>query len=101
MEDRVQINAFVLTTAFKGVDRRKNDALDIKIRLIKLKVKGIKVVKFQKPLCQFGKTHSFAQNDLEIFLVLIRRNRSVDHGFDISLDGGQRGTEVVGDIRDK
>ena len=61
MEDRVQINAFVLTTAFKGVDRRKNDALDIKIRFIKLKVKGIKVVKFQKPLCQFGKTHSFAQ----------------------------------------
>lgn len=44
MEDCMQINAFVLTTTFKGVDRRKDNALDIKIRLIKLKVKGVEVV---------------------------------------------------------
>ena len=44
MEDCMQINAFVLTATFKGVDRRKDNALDIKIRLIKLKVKGVEVV---------------------------------------------------------
>ena len=49
-------------------------------------------------MCQSGQPFGFPKDNIQVLSLHFRRNGSIEDGFDITFDGSQRGTEVVGYI---
>ena len=61
----------------------------------------IQVIQSQKTFCQLIKPVGLKHYDLQILFLKFRRNGTVQNGFCVPFNRGQRGTEVVGNIGNK
>ena len=59
----------------------------------------IQVIQSQKTFCQLIKPVGLKHYDLQIFFLEFGRNGSVQDGFGVTFDRGQRGAEVMGNFR--
>ena len=80
-----------------GADRRVN----VEISFVQHDSLCIQIIKRQKTVGKFCQPLGFIQKDGQIFFMHFERNSTVDHGFQIALDGSQRRTEIVGNIGHK
>ena len=91
----------LLAGSLKGSSRVPDYRIQIKIRFFQNHSSGIQVIQGKKAVGQLGQPVGFVQDDMQIFFIHLRRNRSVQHGLQIAVDGGQRGAEIVGDVGDE
>ena len=92
---------FLGTGAFKRGGCIFYDLVDVKFLPVQQDIFAVELIESQKILGQVCQSFCLKQDDLQIFFVHFRGNGAVCHGFDISLDGSQRGAEVVGDVGHK
>ena len=87
--------------SLKGSGCGFDHIVDIKIRVIQMTSFLIQVIQSQKTFCQLIEPVCFKHYDLQIFFLEFGRNGSVQDGFGVTFDRGQRGAEVMGNISDK
>ena len=93
-----------LQNIFNSIIKRQENKVDpirSKFGKIEKSSPGTVFIQLQKTLGQFFQTFCLEDNDIEIFFLQFHRDCAVRHGLRVTLDGGQRGTEIVGDIGDE
>ena len=61
----------------------------------------IQFIQSQKTAGEFFQTFGLKGNNFQITFLHLIRNRSIQHGVDIALDGCERRTEIMGNIGDE
>ena len=75
--------------------------MEVKAADVQKNVVFVKIIYIQKIAGKFGKPVGFKQDDIQVFLLGLRRDDTVYHGLHISTDTGKRRAEVVGDVGNK
>ena len=97
-EDKLNGNQPLAAGSLKGHCRVFDDLVDVKIAPVENHALGRQVVEREQGVGQFGQAVCLVQDDADIFLVHLGGDRAVEHRLEISAHGGERRTEIVGDV---
>ncbi len=100
-EDKLDGDGLPAAGAFEGGGGAADDAVDLEICPIQEHSCGVQVVQGQEAVGEFGQAFCFVQHNVQVFVVGFHGDGAVDHGLQITSDGGEGGTEVVGDVGHK
>ena len=89
------------TGSFKGGGGIFDDRIDVETAFAQTVLLRVHGIQGQKAAGQLGQPLRFPQDDVQIFFLHVEGNRPVQHGLDVSFDGGQRGTEIMGNVGDQ
>lgn len=95
-----QIDGYHLLAAcsLEGHCRIFDDLINVKYAPVKDQPLCREVVEREQGVGQFGQAVCLVQDDADIFLVHLGGDRAVEHRLEISAHGGERRTEIVGDV---
>lgn len=96
-----KLDILFLKLDFLGGCDGMNHSVDIENGGLQKEAVVVQAVQCQDILGQMGQTLCLIQNDFQIFILHFPRNRSIQDGLHVSLDGGQGRAEVMGNIRHK
>ena len=78
-----------------------DDVVDVPVGHVEDHAPRVEVVERQQAVGELGEAVRLVEDDSQIVLVHLGRDRAVQHGLQESTDGSQRGAEVMGDVRDE
>lgn len=99
-KNQLKADAFFAAGTLKGSSSIFYDSVDIKISPGKIAL-CIQRVQGQHALCQLVQALRFRNDPGKVFLIQLCRYGAVQYGFQITLDRGEGGTEVMGYVGNK
>ena len=95
-QDQLQHNAFRIACALEGGRRLPDDFVDVKIRFVedRFSVPAV-LIELDQSACQLGQTLRLRDDNVQVFILHLHRDRSVEHRFHIALDRSQRRAKIM------
>ena len=95
-QNQFQHNAFFIAGALEGSRRLSNDLIDVKICFIKdgLSVSAV-LIELDQSACQLGQMLRLRDDNVQLFILHLHRDRSVEHRFHIALTRSQRRAKIM------